>query len=153
MNSNILHIGPMPPPLGGISVYLYRLSRSNNDSSIGFVNENNISRIGFIKLIFLNSNKTFIYHSPSMVKRVALLFSKIFRGNKYIIVSHGEGLQNSYKNSNFIMKFLLKNKTCSKNFLSSIFLLVTLTLINIFLLLLFQYFNNPCNPINSLSST
>ncbi len=109
MNSRILHIGPMPPPLGGISVYLYRLSRSNNDSSIGFVNENNINRIGFIKLIFLNSDKTFIYHSPSMVKRIALLFSKIFRGNKYIIVSHGEGLQNSYKNSNFIMKFLLKN--------------------------------------------
>ena len=109
MNSKILHIGPMPPPLGGISVYLYRLSRSNNDNSVGFVNENNLNGIGFLKLIFLNSDKTFIYHSPSTMKRIALLFSKIFRGNKYIIVSHGEGLQNSYKNSNFIMKFLLKS--------------------------------------------
>ena len=82
MNSKILHIGPMPPPLGGISVYLYRLSRSNNDNSVGFVNENNLNGIDFLKLIFLNSDKTFIYHSPSTMKRITLLFSKIFRGNK-----------------------------------------------------------------------
>lgn len=114
MRNKTIHIGPIPPPLGGISVYLYRLSKQTKDENTLFVNESNIDKYKFMKLLFFGSKNTIIYHSPSLYKRLLLYVCTLFSTNSYVIVSHGQGLENSYKKSNIIIRWLLK-KTIMKS--------------------------------------
>jgi glycosyltransferase involved in cell wall biosynthesis len=108
MRNKTIHIGPIPPPLGGISVYLYRLSRKNSDENTIFINEVNLSRLEFINILFKGNNNLIVYHSPSLLRRLALYLFTLLNSNRYVIISHGQGLENSYKNSNFLIKWLLK---------------------------------------------
>jgi len=108
MRNKTIHIGPMPPPMGGISIYLDRLSKKIEDEDIIFINESELSKIGFIKLLLLGKNNTYIYHSPSSYRRILVYICTLFSSNHYIIVSHGQGLENSYKNSNILIKYLIK---------------------------------------------
>jgi len=100
-----IHIGALPPPLGGISIYLYRLQKYSNTDTV--VDEIQLNKIQFVKLL-LKKNKHFVYHSPNLIRRLLVyLFSSIM-GNQFTIVSHGDGLKNSYINSNMFIKYLIK---------------------------------------------
>lgn len=107
MINKTIHIGPMPPALGGISVYLYRLSKKKYVNTI-FIDETNLDKYQFIKVLISDRKNLIVYHSPSLYRRLLLYIATLFTANKYAIISHGEGLENSYKNSNFIIKWLLK---------------------------------------------
>ena len=105
-----IHIGPLPPPLGGISVYLYRLSKIEKEAI--FIDDREINtKTKLIKWIFKTifdfKKKHFIYHSPSLKLRLAFYFLSLFSRHKYSIVSHGKGLENSYQKANFIIKYLI----------------------------------------------
>jgi len=108
MIKQTIHLGPMPLPLGGISIYLYRLSKINTDKDTSFINEILLNKRGFIKLLFLTRNKLFIYHSPSLYRRILLYVMSLFTSNEYILVSHGQGIENSYKNANKLVKYFIK---------------------------------------------
>ncbi|OCL98215.1 Glycosyl transferases group 1 [Aliarcobacter thereius] len=117
MQNKTIHIGPIPPPIGGISIYLYRLSRKNKDLNTLFINEMSISKYKFIKILFLGKKNTIIYHSPSLYRRLLLYICTYFTTNSYIIVSHGQGLENSYKESDVFIKYLLKKTIMNSNYI------------------------------------
>lgn len=117
MTDKTIHIGPMPLPLGGISVYLYRLLKQNNDKNTLFLNEAKLSNMEFIKLLLLRKNKLIIYHSPSLNRRLSLYVFTILNTNKYAIVSHGQGLENSYISSNIFIKWLLKKTILNSKYI------------------------------------
>lgn len=101
----ITHIGPFPPPLGGISVYLYRVRRKNPEYI--FINENKLSKLKLFSLFF-TTRRHFIYHSPSLKRRLFFYFLCLITKNKFSIFSHGEGLHDSYEKGRLIVKFLIK---------------------------------------------
>ncbi len=108
MTNKTIHIGPMPPPLGGISVYLYRLSKKNDDSNTLFIDETSIDKYQFLKVLLSGGRNLIVYHSPSLHRRVLLYLASLFSTNRYAIISHGQGLENSYNQSNLLIKWLLK---------------------------------------------
>lgn len=105
-NMKIIHIGPLPPPLGGISVFLYRLKKLFPDYI--FVDESRLSKWGFIKAILQLDSHVF-YHSPNLTRRLFIfIFCKLL-GNNFTLVCHGDGLKDSYVNSNIFMRYLIRS--------------------------------------------
>lgn len=98
-----INVGPLPPPIGGISTYLYRLSKIKKDEL--FISD---SKVTLLKLIiyFMRGN-VLVFHS-FMAKHILilLLFSRFCRG-KYVICFYGEGLKIIFNNANIIKKELL----------------------------------------------
>ena len=71
-----VHIGPIPPPMGGISVYLYRLSKIDKKSD--FIDESQFHIFKWaIRQIFYIKRKNFIYHSPDLYMRFFFFLSII----------------------------------------------------------------------------
>lgn len=101
---SIIHIGPLPPPIGGISIYLTRLK--NIETTASFIDESSLSKIDFLKLAFLK-NKHFFYHSPNLKKRLFFYFVSLFTSNTFSFASHGDGLMDSYLESNYFVKMLI----------------------------------------------
>ncbi len=106
---SIIHIGPLPPPIGGISNYLYRLSKLNPDYI--FINENELSKWKFLSLL-KQKQKHFYYHSPSLKKRLFIWFLCIVTDNQFSLVIHGDSLKDSYLQGNILTRFLIKNMLC-----------------------------------------
>lgn len=102
-----IHIGPLPPPLGGVSVYLYRLSKIKKDDI--FCDEGNLSKASFLKMIFFRKNCNFIFHGMSIKKMIFMYFSNFLRRNKYSFVFHGEGFIKDYKKGTLVKKYIFKN--------------------------------------------
>jgi glycosyltransferase involved in cell wall biosynthesis len=100
-----IHVGPLPPPLGGISVFLYRLKKNNKTERV--IDETMLNKWQFIKLL-LQKDKHFIYHSPSFKRRLLVFLLCSLMGNKFTIVSHGDGLKDSYIRSNIFVKYSIK---------------------------------------------
>ena len=106
-----VHIGPLPPPIGGISVYLYRLSKIEKNSH--FINElktirPNQLRSWFIKQIFNFKKKNYIYHSHSLKRRLLFYFLSCISIHEFSLVIHGRKLIDQYNNSNLFKKFLIR---------------------------------------------
>lgn len=108
----IIHVGSMPPPLGGISVYLYRLSKSNNSISVLDTKTIFFSKskkiIWFLKQIFSLSPKHFIYHNPILHLRVSFYILSCISIHRYSLVLHGNLLHDQYSKGNIIIKFIIK---------------------------------------------
>lgn len=102
---NIIHIGPIPPPIGGISVYLYRLSKQKRNME--FIDEKTLPKLRFL-LFLLKKKKHFIYHSPNIIRQLVLYIVSLFTKNKYSIVSHGSSLEDNYKRGTLIKKIFIK---------------------------------------------
>ncbi len=106
-----VHIGPLPPPLGGISVYLYRLSKLEKDSIFidtkKFVSPLNFN-LWLIKQIFSLKKKNFIYHSPSLNARLKFYFLSCVSIHKFSLVIHGNSLIDQYNKSKNIIRHLIK---------------------------------------------
>ncbi|MCP4049321.1 MAG: glycosyltransferase [bacterium] len=110
-NYRKLHMGMFPPPLGGISVYLYRLSKK--DKKAEFLDEKKNSGkfkflIWFIKQCFTFKKYYYISHTISLQRRFAIYILSLIRNHKYEIVLHGRGVENKYIKSNVIIQFLIK---------------------------------------------
>ena len=64
MINKTIHLGPMPLPLGGISIYLYRLSKMNTDKHTMFINEILLNKKGFLLILiytFLPLDNNFLF--------------------------------------------------------------------------------------------
>ena len=96
------HIGPLPPPLGGISVYLYRLKHLKPNDR--YINSNTLGKIGFLRLL-CQKKEELVLHGYNMKKLTALYFASLFLGLKYTVVLHGEGV---FQRKNVISWYLLR---------------------------------------------
>ncbi len=116
MAKKTVHIGPLPPPIGGISVYLYRLSNLNKDNDVVFLDEKTLNRLTFGLHLILRRYRFVIYHSPSLRRRLIIyLLSKVV-GYKYAFVSHGKGLEDHYNLAGPIIKGLLRKAIMNAQF-------------------------------------
>jgi glycosyltransferase involved in cell wall biosynthesis len=100
-----LVIGPMPPPLGGISVYLYRLRKKCPE--MRFLDEAKMGKRDWLKLLLL-PGRHFIYHSPSLAKRLFLSALASLNRSAFTLVVHGASLQDQYASANVLMRFLIR---------------------------------------------
>jgi hypothetical protein len=106
-----IHIGSLPPPHGGISTYLYRLSKTERDLVI--LNKNEFK--GSFILVFFqiikfatNKNAHFILHTSSIKYYLLIYLINALTHAKYSMVLHGEGFENIYNSSPSFLKPLLK---------------------------------------------
>ena len=100
-----IHIGPIPPPLGGISVYLYRLSKIERSS---YFIQFKRHKLWVIRQIFNRDKKNFIYHNQTLIVRLFLYFFTLISIHKFSLVIHSRSLQIQYNNSNILIKFLMR---------------------------------------------
>ena len=100
----ITHIGPFPPPLGGISVYFYRLSRIYREYD--FIDEKKLSKLKMITLFF-GRRRHFVYHIaiPSHAVKHALLW--LVSRHKFSIIIHGQ-LQYIYEQNTPFTQFWIR---------------------------------------------
>lgn len=113
----IVHIGPFPPPLGGISVYLYRLFKKKENQNIVSVDEKNLDFLKFVSLIVKSRNCLFVYHSPSLKRRLVLFLLSFLTSNKFAYVIHGKGLEESFNKSNLLFKWFIKKSLFNVEFI------------------------------------
>lgn len=99
-----INIGPLPPPIGGISTYLYRLSKINTNEK--FMEEKDFSLKKMFKMSLHNS--TFVYHCFNKKKIILNLLLKVMLPNKIIVALYGEGLNNTYFKGNMLQRLLIR---------------------------------------------
>ena len=83
------HIGPLPPPLGGISVYLYRLQKLKPDDR--YVNSVGLRKIEFLKLL-CQKREVVVLHDNNIKRLTAAYFFSLFLGLQYSFVVHSAGV-------------------------------------------------------------
>ncbi|MBA7548558.1 hypothetical protein ES705_41019 [subsurface metagenome] len=107
------HIGPLPPPLGGISVYLYRLSKIDTkdiyiDEKVFFGNGKISIKLipstiyffkWYLNQLLIFRKKIYVYHSHLKFVRFLLYLLSIISKHEYIIVIHGHSIIYQYKGS------------------------------------------------------
>lgn len=115
------HIGPIPPPIGGISIYLQRLSKIENNSvfidEARFIGEGKYnlklvsSLLYYFKWIshqFLSrEKKLFVYHNHLLLFRLNFYFLSLISIHDFALVIHGQSLFDQYTKSNIITRFLI----------------------------------------------
>jgi len=104
-NCKTVMVGNLPPPLGGIAVYLYRLSKVHPEYE--FVKENGLSKVKWLYQC-LKKNRHLIYHSPNINRIISLCIIKALTGNKYSLFSHGNIMMDSYLSGNMLTRYLLE---------------------------------------------
>lgn len=98
-NNKVLIIGPLPPPAGGISIHIERLSYLlKNDFIFDFIDESpfikkdffNIRKLNFINYLYKikNADLLYIHSGNKMLKKGHILIGKLL-GKKIIITFHG----------------------------------------------------------------
>jgi glycosyltransferase involved in cell wall biosynthesis len=97
-------IGPQPPPIGGIAVYLHRFRKLN--PALRFVDEKTMGRRQWLGML-VPRGKHFVYHSPSLRKRLWIAWACRFSGNKYTFVIHGDSLRSQYEGANRAMRKII----------------------------------------------
>lgn len=103
-NVNI-HIGPMPPPLGGVSVYLYRLSKMRPDDL--FIDTRNLSQRQKVSL-GLTATREIVVHGAAWKFVFWLRVTAGVRGRPYSIVLHGMGAVDDYRKGGWVCRQIIK---------------------------------------------
>lgn len=109
-------IGPFPPPYGGISVHIQRISEHLKKENVQFYNSANttlenvpsLSKRNLL-LLFFRFNELIHYHSTSINVRLILAFFAIINPSVYLH-AHGASLTDQLKSSSWkskIIKLLL----------------------------------------------
>lgn len=98
-------IGPLPPPLGGIAVYLDRLRRICPEDE--YISENNMSVFKWLYHC-LRRNRLLAYHSPNIRRIISLVLIKALTDNRYCLYIHGTMLIDNYLAGNILLRLLLK---------------------------------------------
>ncbi|MEC0094222.1 glycosyltransferase family 4 protein [Paenibacillus macquariensis] len=115
----IVMIGPMPPPIGGISIHIKRLVQRlegrgiacdvYNESDV-VLSQECVYPIGSYKKLALKipfmKGDLFHFHSISRTVRILLGFYKMC-GKKIILTVHGESLLDQITSSNPLMRLIL----------------------------------------------
>lgn len=97
------HIGSLPPPLGGISVYLYRLQQLHPQDR--FVNARKLRTITYMRLLCQNKEEI-VLHGYNFKKVVLAYILSLFSGVHYSLVLHGE--EDLFQRKSFLVRFLLR---------------------------------------------
>lgn len=105
------HLGPIGKPLGGISVYLYRLSKL--DKKADFINSLNLLgtrkfKFWFIKQIFSRKRRNYIIHLHSNYIKLLFYFLCLFTNHSYSLVIHSNIFIDEYRKSNPLLLFFFK---------------------------------------------
>jgi len=101
-----IYVGGLPPPYGGVSVYLYRLSKTEKDSS--FIDTNRVKKIWFLKQFFFQGNH-YIFNSSNQIVYIYGLLLKVFTKNKYSLYIHNSRLIEEWRNYNYLAKLSFRN--------------------------------------------
>jgi len=106
-----VHFGPFPPPIGGISVYIYRLSKLEKKTH--FIDSKQIVgtkkfKFWLIKQLFNFKSKNFIIHSHSLSLKLIFYFFSNISVHDFSLVIHARPIIDQYYNSNVFMKFLIR---------------------------------------------
>lgn len=115
-----IYIGSLPPPLGGITVYLYRLSKVEKDAL--FIDERDIQdgfkfKLWLIKQIFSLKKKNYIYNNPSLRMRLFFYLLSCISIHDFSLIIHGISLIDQYQKSNRFIKFLIRSMLKKANFI------------------------------------
>lgn len=114
LDKNLCHIGCMPPPLGGISVYLYRLKKIKANDM--FVDSRSLRHFKFIWFA-LKCNMEIVIEGFSLKYLFLLLLLKPVRKYPYSVVLHGDGVIKKYNESGCCQKKLIEALLCNCNFI------------------------------------
>ncbi len=126
-----IHIGPLPPPIGGISIYLSRLLKIDKKSqfidSKKFVGEGKydlklIKSLSYfliwsIKELISSKQKNFVYHGHIREFRLYFYVLSCISLHKFSFVIHGQSLIDQYKKSNQIVRFLIRKMLKKANYI------------------------------------
>lgn len=100
-------IGPYPPPYGGVSIYIKRLTSLLINKSIEVENYTGPFKSYFFKV--LKEKEKQIYHINLGGYRIKILLGILGKFNKKIILMiHGASLQEEYDKGNILVKNLIK---------------------------------------------
>ncbi|MFX0141385.1 MAG: glycosyltransferase [Candidatus Hodarchaeota archaeon] len=115
-----IHVGPLPPPYGGISVYLYRLSKLEKESKFidqkQFLGKKNL-RFWIIKQIFCFNKKNFIIHSMLLRNQLIFYLLSYISMHKFSLVIHGKQLIDKYYDSKFFKRQIIRTMLNKANFI------------------------------------
>lgn len=117
-----VHIGPLPPPLGGISIYLYRLSKLDKDALYldyyKLFRRYNIFKLWWIKDVLFNfKKKNYIFHSSSLRDRLLFYFLSCISIHEFSLVFHGRSLIEQYNRANKLIRLLIIKMLNKANFI------------------------------------
>ena len=113
--NNITIIGSFPPPYGGISVHIKKLSEYLLKSNLDFVVYNTISNsslspriksvnkhkyMWFFKFVLFGKSKIYHLYSPNWIVRLMFGAMSRFYSDIFIISIHGRSVSSALKNSN-----------------------------------------------------
>ena len=115
-----VHIGPFPPPLGGISVYIYRLSKIETNSA--FIDSKRLIgtkkfKFWLIKQAFDLKKKNFICHTQSNKIRLIFYFLSCISVHNFSLVIHSVPLIDQYNNSNKLVKLFVRKMLDKANYI------------------------------------
>ena len=104
-----IQYGPLPPPLGGVSVYLYRYQKLHPEDR--FVNEATATIREKLRLALAADRET-VFHGFSW--KFVGLFSLLspIRRQPYTIVLHGEGALRMYEQGSALRRWLIRRCLC-----------------------------------------
>lgn len=100
-----IQIGVLPPPLGGVSVYLYRLRKLRPQDL--FIDPRALSCSQKLKL-FMKADREIVIHGTDWRKLFLLRVFQGIRRQPYSIVLHGEGWLNDYEKSRGLRRWILE---------------------------------------------
>lgn len=106
----VLIIGPLPPPLGGVSVHVYRLYKALNNSQVFDLSQKqNFKGQSYIQIFNLIKNQEFDavhLHAYDVKLIITLKLLKLFKKFEIIATSHNPRL---FDTDSKIKKFFYKN--------------------------------------------
>lgn len=91
-----IQIGVLPPPLGGVSVYLYRLKKLRAQDS--FIDPRTLNCLGKIKL-YIQADREIVVHGNDWRTLMLLNWFQRLRQSPYSVVLHGQGWLLDYNKS------------------------------------------------------
>lgn len=100
-----IQIGILPPPQGGISVYLYRLQKLRPQDL--FLDPRQLSYWRMLKLVF-SADYEVVVHGNAWRKLFLLRLFQSVRRQPYSVVLHGEGWLDNYNSSRKCLRFIIK---------------------------------------------
>ena len=101
---NKIHIGALPPPLGGISVYLYRLKCLHNDDE--FIDPRILTKWKLFSIVMF-TDKEIIIHGKKWNILYVLWILSMFFGRKHTVVFHGMGYLTDIKHAGKVNKYFM----------------------------------------------
>ncbi len=101
-----LIVGPCPPPLGGVSVHVYRLSKLLNRPRVFDISSGGGGKyLRLLKVLLLNDVDVVHLHVLTMKVLSIVFFAKVLKGFDVITTDHNSRL---FENRSYLDRFLLR---------------------------------------------